>query len=276
MFFDRVMITGDCHGAYTRFEKIENDYGNEDIAMICLGDFGINFYLNKSDQKMKKWLSEKYPNITFYLVRGNHEQRPQLVSGMEEMYDDRVDGPIYWEPQYPNIRYFMDYGYYTINGWKCAVIGGAYSVDKWYRLARGGFTEETNIPKKTGWFPDEQLTKAEMDHCEMKLVGRKFDFVFTHTCPLQYQPTDLFLGFVEQSKVDNRMEVWMDELFGKFDWTILCFGHYHSDRIERPYVEQYFNDIEDLQIVWNRWDNYSLTGELDWWLNKSPNFYMGR
>lgn len=276
MFFDKIMITGDCHGAYTRFEKIENDYGNEDIAMICLGDFSINFYLNKSDQKMKKWLGEKYPNITFYLVRGNHEQRPQLVSGMEEMYDDRVDGPIYWEPQYPNIRYFMDYGYYTINGWKCAVIGGAYSVDKWYRLARGGFTEETNIPKKTGWFPDEQLTKTEMDHCEMKLIGRKFDFVFTHTCPLQYQPTDLFLGFVEQSKVDNRMEVWMDELFGKFDWTILCFGHYHCDRIERPYVEQFFNDIEDLQTVWNRWDNYSLTGELDWYLNKSPNFYMGR
>ena len=68
----------------------------------------------------------------------------------------------------------------------------------------------------------------------------------------------------------------MDKVFGKFDWTILCFGHYHCDRIERPYVEQFFNDIEDLQTVWNRWDNYSLTGELDWYLEKSPNFYMGR
>ena len=84
----------------------------------------------------------------------------------------------------------------------------------------------------------------------------------------------MFLSGIDQSKVDNRMEVWMDELFGKFDWTILCFGHYHRDRIERPYVEQFFNDIEDLQTVWNRWDNYSLTGELDWWLQKSPNFYM--
>lgn len=276
MFFNKVMITGDCHGTYTRFEKIKNDYGNEDIAMICLGDFSINFYLNKSDQKMKKWLCEKYPNITFYLVRGNHEQRPQLIPGMEEIYDDRVNGPIYWEPQYPNIRYFFDYGYYTIGGYKCAVIGGAYSVDKWYRLARCNFTEETNIPKKSGWFPDEQLTKAEMDHCEIKLIGRKFDFVFTHTCPISFQPTDLFLGFVDQSKVDNTMEVWLEKMTSIFDWTVWLFGHYHRDRVERPCVEQYFNDIEELDNIWNRWDNYNLTGELDWYLDKSPNFYLGQ
>lgn len=269
------LLRGDCHGNFVWLDKLDKEkYPPNETAIIILGDVGLNFYLNKSDQKMKKVVNSK--EYYLYCVRGNHEQRPQFVEGMKEMHDDIVDGPIYYEPEYPYIRYFFDYGYYTIDGYKCAVIGGAYSVDKWYRLARGGFTEETNIPKKTGWFPDEQLTRAEMEHCEMKLIGRKFDFVFTHTCPLQYQPTDLFLGFVEQSKVDNRMEVWMDELFGKFDWTILCFGHYHRDRIERPYVEQYFNDIEELDVIWNRWDNYSLTGELDWYLEKSPNFYMGR
>ena len=104
--FDKVYVTGDCHGSYTRFENIYD--ASIHSAMICLGDFGINFYLNKSDQKMKKWLSEKYPNMFFYLVRGNHEQRPQLVEGIEETWDTEVEGPIYWQPEYPNIRYFMD------------------------------------------------------------------------------------------------------------------------------------------------------------------------
>ena len=271
MPFQKVYITGDCHGNYTRFENVYD--ASIHSAMICLGDFGINFYLNNNDQKMKKWLSEKYNNMVFYIVRGNHEQRPQLIKGMQEMYDSDVEGPIYWEPDYPNIRYFMDYGYYTINGYKCAVIGGAYSVDKWYRLARVGLTEETNNPKKTGWFPNEQLTKEEMQHYNIKLIGRDFHFVFTHTCPISFQPTDLFLGFVDQSKVDNSMEIWMDELKDKFNWNIWLYGHYHHDRIERPYVEQYYNDIEELDTIWNRWDQYSLTGELDWWLHKGPLFY---
>lgn len=266
------LIRGDCHGAFTWLDKLTN-YPPEDTSIIILGDAGLNFYLNKTDEKMKKWINER--GYRLYCVRGNHEQRPQLVPGMEELWDNDVGGPVYWQPEYPNIRYFMDYGYYTIDKYKVAVIGGAYSVDKWYRLERLGLTEETNIPKKTGWFPDEQLTKFEMDHCEMKLAARHFDFVFSHTCPISFQPVDLFLGFVEQSKVDNRMEVWMEELKDKFDWTIWCFGHYHADRIERPYVEQYFHDIEELDTIWNRWDNYSLTGELlEWWLVKSPNFYM--
>ena len=265
------LVRGDCHGNFTWLDNL-TEYPPEDTSIIILGDAGLNFFLNKSDEKMKKWINNRGYKI--YCLRGNHEQRPQLIEGMEKTWDKEVDGPIYWQPEFPNLRYFMDYGYYTIDGHKCAIIGGAYSVDKWYRLERAGLTEETNNPKKTGWFPTEQLTKEEMDHCEIKMVGRKFDFVFTHTSPISFQPTDLFLGFVDQSKVDNRMEIWLEEMKSKFQWKIWLFGHYHADRIERPYVEQYFNDIEELDTIWNRWNRYAETGELDWWLTKAPGFYM--
>ena len=53
------------------------------------------------------------------------------------------------------------------------------------------------------------------------------------------------------------------------------FGHYHADRIERPYVEQFYEEVEDLNTVWAQWTKYHNTNELDWWLPKSPNFYMG-
>lgn len=267
-------LTGDCHGTFTRFSNMSEVNTDIPVGIICLGDFGVNFYLNKNDDKNKKWLCEKYPNFTFYVLRGNHEARPRDIPKMGLMSDPKIKGVVEVQAEYPNIRYLLDGDIYTFGNYQCLCIGGAYSVDKYYRLARGNFTEETNNPKKTGWFNNEQLTKEEMDLISSKVKGEKVDFVFTHTCPLSLQPTDLFLGFVNQSKVDSTMEIWMDELKNTFDWKIWCFGHYHADRIERPGVEQYFKDIEDLDVIWNRWDKYWLDGSLDWWLNKSPNFYM--
>lgn len=267
-------ITGDCHGTFTRFSNIPEANTEVPVGIICLGDFGVNFYLNKSDDKNKKWLCEKYPNFTFYVLRGNHEARPTILSDIEYVFDAMVGMYVWYEAKYPNIHYLYDGGIYKFGSYRCLCIGGAYSVDKYYRLARDNFTEETNNPKKTGWFNDEQLTKEEMNLISSKVKGEKVDFVFSHTCPISFQPLDLFLGFINQSEVDSSMELWMDELKDTFEWNIWCFGHYHADRIERPGVEQYFKDIEDLDVIWNRWDKYWLDGSLDWWLNKSPNFYM--
>ena len=269
-------ITGDCHGNFLRFENLPEYKTDKRANIICLGDFGINYYLNKTDAKNKKWFCEKYPNFIFYCLRGNHEARPTQIRDIEYRFDKEVDNYIYVEPKFSNIRYLIDGYVYQFGQYKCLCIGGAYSVDKWYRLARGGYTEETNDPKKTGWFPNEQLTYNEMSSIQQDIYNIKVDFVFTHTCPLSFQPTDLFLGFVDQSKVDNTMEYWMEQIKDTFDWKIWCFGHYHADRLERPYVEQYFNDIEELDVIWDRWDKYQRYGSLDWWLNKSPNFYMGR
>lgn len=264
-------LTGDKHGRYSSFENISN---NDQIGIICLGDFSINYYLNKNDYKMKKWLCEKYPNIYFYCLRGNHEARPTQIRDIEYRFDEEVDNYIYIEPEFPNIRYLVDGYVYKFGQYQCLCIGGAYSVDKWYRLARGGYTEETNDPKKTGWYPNEQLTYNEMSSIQQDISRIKVDFVFTHTCPLSFQPTDLFLGFVDQSKVDNTMEYWMEQIKNTFEWKVWCFGHYHCDRTERPHVEQFFNDIEELDAIFGRWEKYDKTGELDWWLQKGPNFYM--
>lgn len=202
-------------------------------------------------------------NFYIYCVRGNHEARPQNVDGMEFIYDENVNGNVYYQPKWPRIRYFLDYGIYTINNYKVAVIGGAYSVDKEYRLKRGA-----------RWFADEQLSLQERIDGENFLADKTFDFVFSHTCPFDWRPTDLFLSGIDQSKVDNTMELWMDGIKNEFDWNIWLFGHYHADRLERPYVEQFYKHTENLDDIWNHWDNYSLTNELGLWFVKSPNFYM--
>ena len=271
------LVRGDTHGVFT---WLNNDtlsqYKPEETAIIILGDAGFNFYLSKTDSRLKKEVNEK--GFTFYCVRGNHEQRPQEIKNMLWAYDDEVEGTVYYEAEYPNIKYFKDYGFYKIGGHSCLVIGGAYSIDKDYRLGRFGFTPETNIPKKTGWFNGEQLNKNEMIDC-IGMIGDyaiqygEVEFILTHTCPKSFQPTDLFLGFVDQSKVDSTMEEFLDIVNLHIGWKYWLFGHYHADRLEKPHVEQYYNDIEDIETIINRWKKYDETGELDWWLVKSPNFY---
>ena len=274
------LIRGDCHGTFLWIDKQLANYKPEETAVIVLGDVGFNFYLNKHDARIKKEVNAKGYRI--YCLHGNHEARPQDIHGMELAFDFCVNGEVYIEPDYPNIRYFKDFEIYEIDGYRCLAIGGAYSVDKWYRLTSAGIMSPAdNNPKRTGWWANECLTEEEMKGCEamIKASGNNyFDFVFTHTCPYKYQPRDMFLGFVDQSSVDDSMEKWMDKLTEQIQFDIWCFGHYHADRLERPHIEQYFNDIEELHIIKERWAKYDETGELDWWFgeNKSPNFYMGR
>ena len=270
------LVRGDCHGWFYWLDELDKErYKPLETAFIILGDFSVNYYLNEKDKKKKQDLCKS--GYTFYVVRGNHEARPQDVPGMTVVYDQWVKGYVYMEVDYPNIRYFMDYGIYTLDGYSTAVIGGAYSVDKWWRLQRAGIRDEHDPdyenPKKSGWFWNEQLTLDEMNQAAAMFKGKEFDFVLTHTCPCSWMPTDMFLSSVDQSKVDKSMEIWMDYIRESFDWHVWCFGHFHADRLERPHVEMYYNDIESLEDIHIRWSQYDQTGELDWWLQKSPMFY---
>jgi len=270
-------VRGDTHGNFTWMSNgCLKDLVPDETGIVILGDAGFNFYLNKYDDRLKKEVNAR--GFKIYCVRGNHEARPQDVAGYELVYDDNVNGEVYVQPEYPNIRFFKDWGKYQLGEYTVAVISGAYSVDKWWRLERAGVRSKLDKdyfkPKKTGWFPNEQLSTDEMVQAMHELSGAQYDFVFTHTCPYSWMPTDLFLSFIDQSTVDNSMEKWMEELKDKFDWNIWLFGHYHADRLERPHVEMYYNDIESLDTIFYRWDHYDCTEELDWWLAKSPNFYM--
>ncbi len=227
---------------------------------------GLNFYLNKTDYKNKRAINAT--GFRIYAVRGNHEERPENL-GMDQMYDEDIDGGVYYEPEFPNIRYLFDGEEYTIHDHPILVIGGAYSVDKWYRLGN----RPENTDSWTGWFKDEQLTKKEMDEIGEWVEGKHYDFVLTHTCPISWEPRDLFLPGLDQSKVDKSMELWLENIKSKVDWTVWLAGHYHADRLIRPGAEMYFHDIESLDTIWERWQNPE---SLDWWLKKDPNYYMGR
>lgn len=258
------IVTGDTHGEICfRLRKIKEnmtEYKPEETAIIILGDVSLNYTLRKQDFRKKHEVS-RY-GYTLYCVRGNHEARPEKVKGMKLIYDESVHGMVYMEDNFPLIRYFQDGGEYIIDGYSVLVVGGAYSVDKHQRLAADMI-----------WYSDELLSIEEMNQILAKVKGKKFDFVFTHTAPISWEPTDLFLGFIRQDTVDKSMEIWMDILREAINWKIWCFGHFHADRIERPRVEQFYQEYENLNTVWNRWEG-NKTFENEWWLPKSPNFYL--
>lgn len=255
------LITGDCHSQFGRFKSYQDEIKNDpETAVIILGDVGLNT-LKEHDSHQKNGLTKKY-KFRIYCVKGNHEARPADEPGMKLMYDEDVKGEVWYQEQWPTIRYFKEYGEYEINGHGVLVIGGAYSVDKNYRLIMGW-----------PWYANEQLTEQEMKEAFKMCFGKHYDFVFTHTCPISWEPFDLFLGSVDQKTVDKTMETWLDDLRQSVTWGVWCFAHYHQDRIERPCVEMFYQETENLETVWQRWDKYDTTGELDWWLPKGAQYY---
>ena len=257
-----VLITGDTHGRLEgRLAYIQQnmpEYIPAETAVIVLGDVGLNYYKSKHDWKNKLRVSKF--GYTIYCLRGNHEDRISNCPKAHRIYDEFSDTFVWIEDQFPLIKYFDDdVGEATFNGHTVLTIPGAYSVDKWYRLMMD-----------MQWFVDEQLTEEEMKLGSSFAKDRNFDLVFSHTCPLDFTPEDLFLSCVDQSKVDKSMEVWMNELKHTFSWGIWLFGHFHADRIEAPYVEQFYQEVEDLESVIARWEQFKVTGDLDWWLPKSP------
>ena len=262
------LITGDTHGKTAQrlayIKEMMPEYKPEETAVIILGDVGFNYYKNKKDWKAKHQASEF--GYTLYCLRGNHEDR--FSNSKTEIiikHDPEVSGMIMYEDEFPNIKYFLDWvNSYIIMGKHVLTIPGAYSVDKWYRLQNDWM-----------WFPDEQLTAEEMADAEEEFKYGEFDLVLSHTCPYDWMPTDLFLNCVDQSTVDKSMELWLNKFKDMIDWGLWCFAHYHVDRIERPHVEIFYNEVENLNDIFARWEKYDTTGELDWYLPKSPNYWMG-
>ena len=152
-----------------------------------------------------------------FCIRGNHEERPENISAYKEI--NMFGGKVFIEKDYPNLIFAKDGEEYNINSKKVLVIGGAYSVDKEYRLMH-----------KYKWFKDEQLTKEEMDTIYNKVKGKHFDIVLTHTCPLKYEPIEVFLSGINQSKVDKSMECFLDKVENSIDYDKWYCGHYHTEK----------------------------------------------
>lgn len=214
-----IYITGDIHGDVFRIAEAVARFniGSEDIVVL-LGDVGMNYYGNKhGDRHRKKRLNKL--GVPMFCIHGNHEMRPGTISTYREM--EWNGGAVYVEDDYPNLFFAKDGEVYDLNGQKTIVIGGAYSVDKWYRLRCD-----------LNWFSDEQPSEEIKARVEQKLdeLDWKVDAVLTHTCPERYIPREAFLSGVDQATVDNTTEQWLDTIEERLDYRAWFCGHWHINK----------------------------------------------
>lgn len=248
----RFFITGDCHRNFDKiYDFCKNIETTTDDIMIIAGDAGINWYLDpvfNYDKHLKLALS--HLPITLVIVHGNHEERAWNCHGYKhDIYKVGCDNILAWaEPEFPNILFVDDFSIQCIKNRRFLFMGGAYSIDKWQRLMYGG-----------RWFESEQMSKEDMEINLKRLVAdrkafeysinhrkNQFDYVVSHTCPLKYEPTEVFLAGVDQSKVDKRTEKFLDEVEDIISYGEWIAAHFHVDKVVDR-VRFIYNDIIELE-----------------------------
>ena len=222
-----IYITGDTHRRFTRL--LTTSFKKEDI-LIILGDAGINYYLDNTDNLVKDLLSNY--NNNFFIIQGNHEERPENIKTYKEK--EMYGGKVYIEDEYPNLIFAKNGEIYNIENNRFLVIGGAYSVDKYYRLKN-----------KLNWFKEEQLTNKEKKDIINKCTGEKVNYILSHTCPYKYIPREAFLPGIDERLVDNSMEYFLDKIEEIVSYDKWYCGHYHISK-EIDKLEFLYYDIKEL------------------------------
>ena len=226
----RIFVTGDKHGIFAKLqsELYRINTTKKDVVII-LGDHGTLYYGEDKDNYKKSYLNSL--PATFICIRGNHDRRPDHPSYIHEytyFNTDEYAGYFYVDPKYPSILYTTEYGWYRFGSKNVFVIGGAYSVDKFYRLAM----QKQGLSKYL-WFSDEQLSFTERQQAAKTLMFATQEngyVIMSHTAPLRYKPLENLLPNIDQSTVDESMEIWMNALYDNIEHSKWYCGHWHVDK----------------------------------------------
>lgn len=200
-----IYLTGDIHGEVKYITGFCMTYQPRPTdCIMLLGDVGANYHRDQRDSRRKESLNRH--GVTILCIHGNHEQRPAGIPSYK--MKEWNGGQVWYEEEYPNLLFAKDGEIYTIAGKRFIAIGGAYSVDKPYRVSN-----------KLGWWPDEQPSEEIKRYVEKQLSGNRIDYVLPHTCPFRYEPTERFMPGVDQSKVDSSTEKWLGQIEANLDYN---------------------------------------------------------
>lgn len=224
-----VYLTGDIHGVPWKItEFAEKKQLTKDDTIIILGDVGANYFLNMRDKMVKRHLENI--GVDILCIHGNHEIRPSNISSYKlQLWNG---GNVWCEEAYPHLKFAKDGEIYNIEDRRYIALGGAYSIDKYYRIASG-----------YGWWADEQPSEEIKAYAEKQLSENEIDVVLSHTCPLKYEPVEMFLSGIDQSKVDKSTEEWLDKIEEQYDYKAWFCGHWHTDK-----------HIDKLHFLFNTWE----------------------
>jgi 3-oxoacid CoA-transferase subunit A len=212
---------------------------NSNDTIILCGDDGLNYHRFYRNSDIKRKISN-LNGVKFLLVQGNHGcPNGDLLKKDDYGHYHLVEedgNKFIIQSGFENLKFMLNGETYNIEGNSFLVVGGAYSVDKEYRLIN-----------HYSWWANEQPTEQEKQLTIENCVKHDytFDYVLTHTVPLKYEPKEVFLPFVDQSKVDKSTEIWLDKLENNLNYKKWYAGHYHIDKkVDKLHL--LYNDIVEL------------------------------
>lgn len=216
----KIVITGDMHGEYSRFDYLMRE--GDDILIVC-GDFGFVFLDNEREQKILDMIAEKPYTVCF--CDGNHENFAALNALPIEEWNG---GKIHMIRQ--NIIHLMRGQVYTINGKRFFTFGGAYSIDRYMRKLNYSYWNE-EIPN------DAEYKEATEN---LKKVDNKIDFIITHTAPREIIRR---MGH-EPDMHDMELTGFLEWIEYEVDFKRWFFGHWHIDKeVTDQFRAVYFDHI---------------------------------
>ena len=223
-----VYITGDIHGDTMRIYAFAKKHKlTKNDMVIILGDVGANYYGDERDERTKENLSKV--RVPILCIHGNHEMRPWEADGYTLVKWN--GGKVWVQEKYPLLLFAKDGEIYTIDGKRYIAIGGAYSVDSYWR-----------IKHHAGWWESEQPTEEIKKFVEKQLQVNEIDIILSHTCPRKYEPIEAFLPFIDQSTVDTSTEDWLDSIEEKVNYQAWYCGHWHIEK-----------DIDKMHFMFKSW-----------------------
>ena len=135
------------------------------------------------------------------------------------------------------------------------VVGGAHSVDKTRCL-------EEDKPFWEDEMPDDAI-KAKVEE-KLSLEDNKIYGMMTHTCPIDYLPTEMFMSTRQNAAIkrkprkakskklfkpdiDRSTEEWLGKIEKHLDYEVWYCGHYHIDK-QIDKVNMMCNEIRPLHL----------------------------
>ena len=214
-----IYLTADTHGKFRRvMEFFERGQITPDDVLIILGDAGFN-YDTVPGSGLKRKAPVNFYGIPVLCLHGNHEMRPEHIDTYREISWN--GGTVYQEEKYPNLLFAKDGECYTIDGKRILVCGGAYTVFKEYRIAKGLPCYEDEQPSQE----IKRRVEAQLDALHWNL-----DIMLTHTCPAKAVPKEKYIPGVDQSTVDTGTEDWLDRIEDRLDYGAWYCGHWHIEK----------------------------------------------
>lgn len=208
-------------------------------AVVVLGDFGAWEHTADGVEFMDDVADlAAGAGIDLYWLHGNHDKYSLTV----EMYGDEQDGQGFLRCR-DRVLYIPQGHTWTWGGVDFRSFGGAYSVDKAWRLAQetsryqqlmrqrrykltSTGRESLPVPSQEGtlWFPEEEMTDAELDTL-LAADSRRKQVVLSHDKPYSAKPgwdrKDLPQCLPNQLRLERALRAHRP------DWWVHGHLHYH-------------------------------------------------